>query len=131
VQAAASDSGPIDLNYQIEHKQLLTVVEKFMGGPPEGARAALYKRASPSSYVGEKSLPPLLLMYGEVDGQVDVRSADAFVAALSSAGHTQISYFRLAGVDHCPHSIARVPYLKGVVEDFFLQALKPAPAEKN
>ncbi len=131
VQAACSDSGPIDLNFQIEHKQLVTVVEKFLGGPPEGARVALYKRASPSSYVGEK-LPPLLLIYGEVDGQVDVRSADAFVTALSSAGHKQISYFRLAGVDHCPHSLARVPYLPGVVEDFFLRALAaPQPARRG
>ena len=104
VQAACSDSGPIDLVYQIEHQQLQLVVETFMGGPLEGARRATYKRASPSSYVNEK-LPPLLLLYGETDEQVDVRSADALVAGLSAAGHKQISYFRLAGVGHCPHSI--------------------------
>ncbi len=41
VQAAASDSGPIDLPYQYEHKTLRQVVSKFLGGPPDGADRGL------------------------------------------------------------------------------------------
>jgi acetyl esterase/lipase len=123
VQAAASDSGPLDLAGGHRDGQLRGVIEMFMGGPPEGARATDYQRASPTSYVAEKT-PPLLLIYGEVDGQVNVASADRFVAALSQSGHKDISYFRLAGVDHCPHSLIGVPYLRPVVNEFFLRALK-------
>jgi acetyl esterase/lipase len=122
VQAVVSDSGPIDLVWQYEHKQLHTVVEKFLGGPPEGSRLERYKRASPSTYVGEK-IPPLMLIYGEVDGQVPVVTADAFVAALGRAGHQNVSYFRLAGVDHCPHSLARIAYLQTTVAEFLAHAL--------
>jgi acetyl esterase/lipase len=125
VQAAASDSGPVDLVAGHEQNRLRGVIEKFMSGPPVLVRLPEYRMASPISYFGEK-IPPLLLIYGEADGQVNVNDADRFVAALSGAGQKNVSYFRLAGVDHCPHSLVRVPYLQQVVEYFFLQALKPA-----
>ncbi|MGD9722770.1 MAG: alpha/beta hydrolase fold domain-containing protein [Pirellulales bacterium] len=124
VQAAVSDSGPLDLVFGHEHNQLLTVIEKFLGGPPQGERLAQYRRASPSTYTAEK-LPPLLLIYGVEDEQVDVRTADQFVAALGAAGQRDVSYLRLAAVGHCPHSLVRVPYVRGVVEDFFVRVLKP------
>jgi len=127
VQAAVSDSGPLDLTLQQRQNQLRTVIEKFMGGPPEGAREALYRRASPVSYVSDKA-PPLLLIYGVVDTQVDVTTADRFVTALGQAGCQDVSYFRLANVDHCPHSLIRVPYLQAVVEQFFVRTLKRARA---
>jgi acetyl esterase/lipase len=126
VQAAASDSGPLDLLGQHRDNQLRGVVELFMGGPPERAGEGTYKKASPSSYV-TGTVPPLLLIYGEVDGQVPVASADRFVAALSQAGAKDISYFRLAAVDHCPHSLIGVPYLRPVVNEFFLRTLKAKP----
>ena len=126
VQAVVSDSGPIDLLTQYEHKQLIGVIEKFIGGPPEGARKAEYQRASPVHYVSEK-IPPLLLIYGVIDTQVDVLLTDQFVAALGRAGAKDVSYIRLANVDHCPHSLIRIGYLQQVVEDFFLRTLK-APA---
>src|SRR5262245_45315579 len=47
VQAVASDSGPIDLVEQYHHGALREVCARFMGGSPEGERAALYRRASP------------------------------------------------------------------------------------
>src|SRR5262249_19892637 len=34
VQAAVSDSGPIDLKHQFDHNQVKSVIEKFLGGPP-------------------------------------------------------------------------------------------------
>ncbi len=124
VQAAVSDSGPVDLLFQQRQNQLRTVIEMFMGGPPEGEREALYRRASPANYVSDK-VAPLLLIYGVVDTQVDVATADQLVTALGRAGCKDVSYFRLAKVDHCPHSLIRIPYLQPVVEQFFLRTLKP------
>jgi acetyl esterase/lipase len=130
VQAVVSDSGPIDLLTQYEHKQLIGVIKKFMGGPPEGARKAEYQRASPVHYVSEK-IPPLLLIYGAIDTQVDVLLTDQFVAAIGRAGAKDVSYIRLANVDHCPHSLIRIGYLQQVVEDFFLRTLKSAAVDSK
>jgi acetyl esterase/lipase len=123
VQAVVSDSGPLDLVRQYEQNQLRGVVEKFMGGAPTGDRLAEYRRASPASYVSEPT-PPLLLIYGVTDEQVDVKHADDFVSALGRAQHGNVTYVRLAGVGHCPHSLVRVPFLKTVVNDFFVRTLR-------
>jgi acetyl esterase/lipase len=128
VQAVVSDSGPLDLLTQQRDNQLRSVIEKFMGGPPEGPRAAEYLRASPVNHISGK-IPPLLLIYGEVDTQVNVNITDQFVAALSQSGHKDVSYVRLAGVDHCPHSLIGIPYLPTIVNEFFLRTLRPAKAE--
>jgi acetyl esterase/lipase len=122
VQAVVSDSGPIDLLEQYRQNRLKEVVTQFMGGPPEGERAAAYKKASPSSRISP-SLPPLLLLYGGADEQVPVESADRYVAELGRAGVQDLSYYRLAFVDHCPHSLVRVPFLRTVVEEFFVRTL--------
>jgi acetyl esterase/lipase len=122
VQAVASDSGPLDLLAEHKNRVLMTVIERFLGGPPAGARLADYKRASPINHLGGKT-PPLILIYGEADNQIDVRTADRFVAELSRTGQKEISYFRLADVGHCPHSLIRVPYLRPVVIEFFQRAL--------
>jgi acetyl esterase/lipase len=122
VQAVVSDSGPIDLLY--EHKQgtLRQVIEKFLGGAPEGRRIDLYKTASPCHQIG-RNKPPLLLIYGGVDNQVHVETADQLVIALDRAGWKDVTYLRLEGVGHCPHSIARVSWLKPVVNEFFQRTL--------
>jgi acetyl esterase/lipase len=122
VQAVASDSGPLNLLAEHKNGALKTVIERFLGGPPAGARLADYKQASPINHLCGKT-PPLLLIYGEADNQVDVRTADQFVAELSRTGQKEISYFRLAGVGHCPHSLIRVPYLRPVVIEFFQRSL--------
>jgi acetyl esterase/lipase len=122
VQAVASDSGPTDLLFQYQHGPLKEVVSKFMGGAPDGERAALYKKASPIHQIG-KDTPPLLLIYGGADDQVPVETADRFVLALSRAGLKDVSYHRLAYVDHCPHSLVRVASLGPIVNDFFLRTL--------
>lgn len=123
LQAAASDSGPLDLVYQHEHQQLVVAVEKFMGGPPSADRIAQYRLASPSSHVASAT-PPVLLIYGGADEQVDVRSADRFVAALGQAGNSDVTYIRLATVGHCPHSMVRIRFLKQVVNEFFVRTLQ-------
>jgi acetyl esterase/lipase len=122
VQAVASDSGPIDLIEQHRSGVLREVCTRLMGGPPEGERIAAYQRASPANRIGGK-IPPLLLIYGVEDAQVPVETADRFVLALGRAGLKDVSYYRLAGVDHCPYSLVRVSNLRAVVDEFFLRTL--------
>jgi acetyl esterase/lipase len=122
VQAVASDSGPLDLATEHKNGTLRGVIERFMGGAPEGSRRTAYRQASPIDQRGS-TVPPLLLIYGEADNQVDVRTADCFVDDLSRAGHKQITYFRLANVGHCPHSLIGVQYLRPAVIDFFKRTL--------
>jgi acetyl esterase/lipase len=125
VQAVVSDSGPIDLLDQHRRGALREVIERFMDGPPTEQREALYRRASPSRLIVPKT-PPLLLIYGGADAQVPIDTADLFVLALGQAGCQHVSYFRLAGLDHCPHSLVRISYLRGVVNEFFIRTLMPA-----
>ena len=122
VQAVVSDSGPLDLARQHRQNQLAVVIEKFMGGPPKGTRLTTYLQASPVNHISKKT-PPLLLIYGEDDEQVDVKTADDFVASLSHSGRMDVSYVRLAGVGHCPYSLVRVSYLKPIVNDFVARTL--------
>jgi acetyl esterase/lipase len=123
VQAVASDSGPIDLLADDRNGVLRTVIRRFMGGSPEGDRLATFEQASPSHYVSANG-PPLLLIYGEADRQVEVKTADRFVAALGEAGRKDVTYLRLAHVDHCPHSLQRIPYVTDAVDQFFLRTLR-------
>src|SRR5262245_37944403 len=130
VQAVVSDSGPIDLVHQFHHQQVHTVIDKLMGGPPEEVRLTTYKQASPASYVSAK-MPQLLLIYGEADSQVGVETSDTFAEALQKAGLKDVSYLRLGKVDHCPHSLIRVPWLVPAVNEFFVRTLTTkSPAEK-
>lgn len=122
VQAVVSDSGPIDLLYQHQHNRLRTVVERLMGHPPDGSDDAAYKRASPCHYVAA-GLPPIMLIYGEADGQVPIETADEFTLTLGRAGLTDVSYHRLGKVDHCPHSLIKVPWLVPAVNEFFVRTL--------
>lgn len=122
VQAVVSDSGPLDLLYQYEHDRLRHVVSQFLGGAPDSERAALYKKASPLYQISAQT-PPLLLLYGGADSQVPVETADQFVLALGRAGLKDVSYHRLAFVDHCPHSLVRLPELQRLVNAFFLRTL--------
>jgi acetyl esterase/lipase len=122
VQAVASDSGPIDLTEQHRQGTLRTVVERFMGGRPEGTLAAAYRNASPIEWI-KPGLPPLMLIYGVNDTQVPVGTADRFVVSLESAGLRDLTYLRLAAVDHCPYSLVRVPFLRTAVNDFFVRTL--------
>jgi acetyl esterase/lipase len=122
VQAAVSDSGPVDLLYQFGHDRLKRVVEQFMDGPPEGERKKLYRTASPSRLISP-DVPPLLLIYGAADEQVPIESADQFVTDLGRAGLKDVTYHRLAYVDHCPHSLIRVPAMRTAVNEFFVRTL--------
>lgn len=130
VQAAASDSGPLDLLCQYHSGPLREVIGRFLGGPPEGPRAARYRLASPSHQISEDT-PPLLLIYGGADAQVPVATADRLVIALERAGIKDVTYHRLAFVDHCPHSLVRIPAMKTAVEEFFVRTLMHPETAKN
>lgn len=93
-----------------------------MGGPPDGERSATYVRASPADQIGQH-VPPLLLIYGVDDAQVPVETADRFVLALGRAGLKDVSYHRLASVDHCPYSLIRNSAIRPVVDEFFVRTL--------
>jgi len=54
---------------------------------------------------------------------VPVQTADRFVEAVGAAGIEDVSYYRLAYVDHCPHSLVRVDGLQEAVEEFFDRTL--------
>jgi acetyl esterase/lipase len=122
VQAVVSDSGPIDLVYQHQHGTLRAVVERFIGRPPDGRADEGYRLASPGSHISAKA-PPLMLIYGAADEQVPVETADEFVVTLNRAGLKDVSYHRLGGVGHCPHSLIRVGWLVPAVNEFFERAL--------
>jgi acetyl esterase/lipase len=124
VQAVVSDSGPIDLLYGYEHNQIRTVTGQFLGGEPSGERIELYKAASPINHISMKT-PPLLLIYGGADMQVGVETADRFVLALHQAGLKDVNYLRLGTVNHCPHSLIRIPWVAPAVDDFFVRTLRP------
>ena len=126
IQAAVRDSGPLDLLEQHQHGTLRGVVELFMGGPPTDDRRAAYFAASPSAHI-TRDTPPLLLIYGAADEQVPVASADEFVHRLEQTGAPDVTYLRLAQVGHCPHSIQRVDWLPGVVQQFFQRTLGHKP----
>jgi acetyl esterase/lipase len=130
VQAVASDSGPIDLIEQYRDSAIREVCMRFIGSPPDGERAITYKLASPANHISAAT-PPLLLMYGVDDAQIPVATADRFVVALAQAGLKDVTYIRLAHVDHCPHSMLRIPALRPIVNEFFVRTLmgaeKPGP----
>jgi acetyl esterase/lipase len=130
VDCAVSDSGPIDLAGQHQQGPLRTVVEQFLGGPPEGDRLGLYQAASPSRRIHPK-VPPLMLVYGVNDEQVPVGFSDRFVADLDAAGLKDVSYLRLANVGHCPHSLIRIPWVATAVDDFFVRTLEPTAISKK
>jgi hypothetical protein len=71
------------------------------------------------------------LIYGVDDGQVPVETADRFVLSLGRAGVKDVTYIRLAGVDHCPHSLIRVPVLRPIVNEFFLRTLMLPPPRRR
>jgi acetyl esterase/lipase len=126
VQAVVSDSGPIDLLYQYEHNQSRSAIAQLMHGDPSGPRAADYQKASPINHISSQT-PPLMLIYGGVDTQVGVETADRFVIGLNHAGLKDVSYHRLGTVDHCPYSLIRVHWLVPTVNEFFLRTLRRRP----
>lgn len=122
VQAAVSDSGPVDMLEQARESQIHRVVKQFMGGLPEDDRLGLYRKASPVNYISAKT-PALLLIYGAADLQIPIITADKFVLKLAKAGVQDVTYHRLAFVDHCPHSLVALPEMQTAIDEFFLRTL--------
>src|SRR5262249_36708554 len=130
VQAAAGDSGFVDLHDAQQLAAYQKVIGSFLGGPPEGPRAERYRQASPIHRI-HADAPPLLLIYGVRDNAVPVETADRFVAALHRAGRKDVTYFRLAHAGHCPYANREVPYLQTAVNDFFIRTLMDPETAKG
>jgi len=122
VQAVVSDSGPVDLDWRKpENGGLAKVISEFLAGPPE-TLAERIRKASPASYI-DKTVPPLLLIYGTADTQVTIGPVDQLVVALQKTGIQDLTYIRLGLVDHCPYSLGKVESLYPLVNDFFIRTL--------
>jgi len=122
VQAVMSDSGPVDLDFRkSENSGLAKVMSQFLAGFEE-TLAARIRKASPTSYIN-KTLPPLLLIYGAADSQVPIGPVDDFVAALQRAGLPDLTYIRLGLVGHCPYSLVKTESIYPIVNDFFRRTL--------
>lgn len=130
VQAAVSDSGPVDLVEQARESQIHGVVKQFMGGTAEGERLGLYKKASPVNYISATTTA-LLLIYGAADLQIPIITADEFVMKLAKAGVQDVTYHRLAFVDHCPHSLVALPEMQSAIDQFFLRTLMNPETARN
>jgi len=96
-------------------------MSEFLAGPQETVAERILK-ASPASYI-DKTVPPLLLIYGTADTQVTVGPVDQFVVALQKVGLQDLTYIRLGLVDHCPYSLRKVESLYPIVNDFFIRTL--------
>lgn len=115
VQLAISDSGPTNLDDNVNHV-LRRDLQAFLAGPAE-TLAERVKKGSPINYVDGR-IPPLLLLYGTADTNVHVGPVDDFVSATSRNGNMDVTYIRLANVGHCPYSSQKVPHLEPLVVDF-------------
>jgi acetyl esterase/lipase len=119
-QSVISDSGPTILDPN-ESATLRRDLALFLAGPA-GTLNDRARKGSPVNYIGAHT-PPLLLLYGTADNQVTIRPVDAFVVATQKAGLQNVTYIRLAGVDHCPYSIQKIAYLQLIVVDFLKRTL--------
>lgn len=91
IRAVASLYAPYDMAFVwsiagpdgvLDSVKLLT---QYLGGPPEGARAALYESASPELLVrGPAQTPPTLLVHGELDELVWHRHSERLDAKLAA-----------------------------------------------
>lgn len=93
----------------------------FLAGPA-GTLSERARKGSPINYIGAHT-PPLLLIYGTADTQVTIGPVDDFVVATQKAGLEDVTYIKLAMVDHCPYSIQKIDYLRPIVVDFLKRTL--------
>lgn len=115
VQLAISDSGPTNLDVNVNHV-LRRDLQAFLAGPAD-TRAERVKKGSPINYVDGR-IPPLLLLYGTADTNVHIGPVDDFVSATAKSGNMDVTYIRLANVGHCPYQSGKVPHLEPLVLDF-------------
>jgi acetyl esterase/lipase len=85
VQAVVSFFGPTDFTQPDWSKEVRQRhLEPFLGGPAE-AKADVYHRASPMTYVS-KNAPPFLFVHGTADDIVPIQQSERMVEKLQQAG---------------------------------------------
>jgi acetyl esterase/lipase len=118
-QSVISDSGPTTLDVNA-NPVLRRDLSLFLAGPV-GTLDERVSKGSPIKYIGTHT-PPLLLIYGTADSQVRVGPVDDFVVATQKAGLQDVTYIRLAMIDHCPYARS-IAYLQPIVMDFLKRTL--------
>jgi len=86
---------------------------------------------SPTSYVNEKQLPPMLLIHGTADTTVPIAGTDEFVESLKQAGHNDVTYLRVEGANHgvaYEHDLDRT---FRAMDEFFDRTLKDRKEAKG
>ncbi len=75
-----------------------SVIAAFMGAPPTPDNTALYREASPITYVTPDD-PPLLLVHGDADQVVPFKQSELILAALEEQG-VEARLIRIRGAGH-------------------------------
>lgn len=87
VKAIVAGGAPADLRFWPDGK----LTGLLLGGPLKG-REALYREASPVTYVKKES-PPVFIYHGTADDLVPTEHPKAFIAALESKGARHETYW--------------------------------------
>lgn len=96
VQAVVNLYGPCDLTVPVMRKA--DVVQEFLGGKKYDKAPALYKIASPISYL-TKDDPPTLILHGTLDALVSINQSDKLAKRLKEVA-VPYTYDRLTGWPH-------------------------------
>lgn len=120
IKALVEIYGPTDLTTKYARKHKL--VTDYLGTSYD-KNPALFKQASPISYL-DKNDPPTMILHGTSDQLVPISQADLLKAKLDSLGVPNI-YYRLPGWPHTMDLSLRVnQYCQQKMDEFFNQYLK-------
>jgi acetyl esterase/lipase len=98
IAAVVSWSGPTHMSKLYQTSIEAEKVERFMGGTPAQVGNALYKEASPITYVSETS-PPTLVIQGTADTTVPVEQSRLLQQALAPLSR-QSRFVYIPGAEH-------------------------------
>jgi acetyl esterase/lipase len=113
VQCAVDLYGPVELLEWHDLKML---------GKTRAEAPALYRAASPTTYVG-KDDPPILILHGTADKTVNFKQSELFAAALQRAGAPH-QLVLVPGAPHTFHLQPRQRDLRPLVLGFFDRCLR-------
>ncbi len=98
LQAVVAGAGVFDLGARFDSPMGNSFRASFMGAPPTPDNTALYREASPITYVTPDD-PPLMLIHGDADQVVPFKQSELMLAALEEQG-VEARLIRIPGGDH-------------------------------